>query len=707
MLQSNTDAGSFKLQPAPRPKSKKRPQNPPRVAAANTTTSAADTGSVRSCFEDDDDDEQAASTPKATLFNVPLLGSDQHRVAEHDLVSPMVASRRHRSSTVSMSSNSSRASSSVQRLLSAMSIPTSPITRRPLSTASSPSATVHVMLTNKSPTPSSPLFPRRTLMRSFSSTCVGAASRSPTSPQSSPRTTLRKRMGWRGSQSARVQDELAILMSPGSPLTPRRADALHTPTQASIDSVLHLAVDEPEMEPLSATLKALGAKRRTERYASSCVLAVPASPLPDFDVKSPVSGVAEQFQLMTATRKIFHLPTWVRFEANHHARSKVVKENRQVVQDLAASLRPCHTIDGEKSPVLVAEEQTGAVLPRTSQLGDTAPSSPNGRLLAGFEVELPATTEEEEEEEGYVVNVVRRPTMATLRGAAVDTRPCTNAKSEAGNGGFVGAFRSALPGLRPQRRIKGMLPAIATTRVDADRRDGWGGVMTRSSWFPSQTVKGPLVSPARGGLKEMILRPSAAQKVLSEQDEGEEWEDVIEPTPRTASTTPMAERSFLELHAEPRFNITPTIRGWFPFRTHHPAASAGREEIPLDTWHTRPLHPRKPSTPTVVASHLITKGDQSVENRPLRPKWKRWTGSQIVMLVIGAVCVAAVLANVVILSRARGAPSSARVEGNGTRSYDPLVGNVAGLKFGPSPSTSMAEASQSSIVAKAAQMSHP
>uniref|UniRef100_V5GLM1 Uncharacterized protein n=1 Tax=Kalmanozyma brasiliensis (strain GHG001) TaxID=1365824 RepID=V5GLM1_KALBG len=345
MLQSNTDATSFKLQPAPRPKSKKRPQNPPPVLTlspnASASTDGADTKSLRSCFEDEDE----AITPKASSFHIFL--DDKHDVSDSDAT---ISSRRLRSSSTSISSaTSTKSLSSVNRLLSALS-PTTP-TRRPQS-LTSPSATVTVMLTNKSPTPSSPLFPRRTLMRSLSSTCVNI--RSPTTPLTpSPGATLRKRMGWRGAQSAQLADETAIIMSPGSPLTPRRADALHTPTQASISSI-------PENEPLSATLKALGAKRRTERFASTC------APLlsPDgADVKSPNS---EKFELMTATRKIFHLPTWVRFEAKHHARTQAAEENRQAAAGFEELRKKISTESMMEYVVM-----RGEALPKTNWIGET------------------------------------------------------------------------------------------------------------------------------------------------------------------------------------------------------------------------------------------------------------------------------------------------------------------------------------------------
>ncbi|EST06867.2 hypothetical protein PSEUBRA_003661 [Kalmanozyma brasiliensis GHG001] len=667
MLQSNTDATSFKLQPAPRPKSKKRPQNPPPVLTlspnASASTDGADTKSLRSCFEDEDE----AITPKASSFHIFL--DDKHDVSDSDAT---ISSRRLRSSSTSISSaTSTKSLSSVNRLLSALS-PTTP-TRRPQS-LTSPSATVTVMLTNKSPTPSSPLFPRRTLMRSLSSTCVNI--RSPTTPLTpSPGATLRKRMGWRGAQSAQLADETAIIMSPGSPLTPRRADALHTPTQASISSI-------PENEPLSATLKALGAKRRTERFASTC------APLlsPDgADVKSPNS---EKFELMTATRKIFHLPTWVRFEAKHHARTQAAEENRQAAAGFEELRKKISTESMMEYVVM-----RGEALPKTSQLGDNAPASPNGELLAGFGVDTlhPSRPKTEVKEEGEcVISVVRRPTMAALREGQA-SQPTKKA-----SGGVFGAVRSALPGIRPQRRIRDSRPPkplllAPASLTDPERRDGWGGILTRSSWFPSFR-RGPLVSPTPSGA--MLLQPLPRGK-----REDDEWEDIDEPVLPTDNEP----TSFLELNDAPRFfNRSPATtgpRGWFPFSRSPPKDWIG--ETRLDTWHTRPLKPSHEEES--VSSEMITRGGRSVENRPLGKK--KGLRTRIVMAAVIVMIVAAVVANVVIIAQAR---KVSQGQGDkGRMAYDPLVGRIGpGFVLPPTMTTTVPDA-RSSSVARAAQLSQP
>lgn len=610
MLQSNTDARSFKLQPAPRPKCKKRPQSctsPPTPAAASTAfpivDTSSDTRSLRSCFDDDD-----APTPRASQFASPL--------------SP-------RSSMSAASVASIRSSNSVARLLASLSV--SPRLK------TSPVATVPVVLTSQSPTPSSPLFPRRTLMRSLSATCMNAQLKSPTSPMTpSVDAKMRKRMGWRGALSARMQAETAILLSPGSPITPRRAEALHTPTQSSMAR----DATEAEIEPLSATLKRLGAKRRTERFASTCVPV--QSPLQEEMYKSPDTARSESWQVMTATRKIFQLPSWVRFEANHHARTRAAADNR-------AAAAGYSKLQLERS----AAQEADAMLPKVSHVGDVAPDSPNGELFAGFDVDLGAEKKQKPE---WVVSVIRPPNMAALR----------TDKVEAKGSRVLGAVRSALPGLAPQRRIKGY--------ISQDERDGWGGV-TRSSWFRGYD-KGPLVSPnppaKQRGLKRIILQPARGE---------DEWEDIDEPCSAKPAPT-----SFLEMNDAPRFQPRVAASRWFPFRPSVAKVKDGKDwmgDIQLDTWRTKRLAVDK------VASELVTKHG-SVENRPVRGRSARTAG------IVAALTAVLVVAIVAIVMTAKDTP------------VQMMRGGGASVANGMGPPTAVQPVldPRQSSVAKAAHMSH-
>lgn len=613
MLQSNTDARSFKLQPAPRPKTKKRPQSctsPPTPAAACTAFPivdiSSDTQSLRSCFDDDD-----APTPRASHFASPL--------------SP-------RSSMSTTSAASIRSSNSVARLLASLSV-------SPRKT--SPAATVPVMLTSKSPTPSSPLFPRRTLMRSLSATCMNANLKSPTEPMTpSVDAEMRKRMGWRGALSARMQAETAILMSPGSPITPRRAEALHTPTQANTVP----DATEGEIEPLSATLKRLGAKRRTERFASTCVPVQSPLPEEECNIKSPDTARSESWQVMTATRKIFQLPSWVRFEANHHARTRAAADNRLAAAEYSK-------LQLERSTT----QEAGAMLPKLSHVGDVAPDSPNGELFAGFDIDL---SEEKKTEPEWVVSVIRPPNMAALRTEKVEAK---------GSRKVLGVVRSALPGLAPQRRIKGY--------TAQEERDGWGGV-TRSSWFRGYG-KGPLVSPnppdKQRGLKKIILQPAGKE---------DEWEDIDEPSHPDGGVA----KSFLEMNGAPRFQPRTTARRWW-FRSSSSEAKEGKDwmgDIQLDTWRTKRLPVDK------VASELVTKHD-SVENRPVRNRRAR---TAWIVAALTAVIVVAIVGNVIAakskpINQIGGGGSSANGMGPPTVVQPPTV-------LDP----------RQSSVAKAAQLSH-
>ncbi|SPO28703.1 uncharacterized protein UTRI_04581 [Ustilago trichophora] len=741
VLHSNTDASSFKLQPAPRPKFKKRPQNPlpfhapaspkaslsalnPETTRVSTERSSSDSCSPRACLESDED----VLTPKASMTKLPS------RTEKDSLDGSMISQRGSRASTKSLTSAASiRSSNSVTRLLAAMSLSTSP--RRSITVVPSepPSATLTVMLTNKSPTPSSPLFPRRTLMRSLSSTCLN---KSPTSPVlRSPSAALRKRMGWRGALATRMHHETAILMSPGSPLTPRRAEALHTPTQASIASVLDSTTtttnnnnnnnnnnlppyeEEDQIEPLSATLRALGAKRRTERFASTCIpVQSPILESPEaFDtlhqIKSPSSEAEttanqEQFELVTAERKIFHLPTWVRFEANHHARSHIAEENRKAAAEFSqlqiASLKAKSTAQQlERKPVVMK----GEAWPKTSHLGDVAPDSPNGELFSGFDIVTPPSVCQQAEEGEYVVSVVRRPTMATLRES--DGRKKNN------NGARVlDAILSALPPFRPSYRIKGSTATVSSpvkkSDDDKERRDGWGGVLTRSSWFPNH-AKGPLVSPssiaskkqsAKSGLKRIVLQPSSL-RLGAKYAVDDEWEDVPQASSAHAEIQP---RSFLELNDAPRFFNRPpaasTSRRWFPSRNQTTPLPAQKvNPLEIHKFNTLPTKPLKDET---ISSDLITKSSNtSIENRP-HPTIDKMVSNKlrVTVIVITATLIAVIVTNAVLLTHAaQKFPSHSQGANTVVQELPTATGTGTGTGAGTNGTDG--------VVQKAAQMSQP
>ena len=402
-----------------------------------------------------------------------------------------------------------------------------------------------------------------------------------------------------------MYEETCLPISPGSPLTPRRAQDLHTPTQPD------------EALPLSATLKALGAKRRTQKFTAS-----------------PVPEEFADFQVLTAKREIFHLPTWVRFEANHHSTTTPPQQRRKAILD-AAHL----------------DATAARAAPKTSYLGDTAPNSPNGELFAGFDAPAPPPVPEEQQGT-CVVKVLRRPTMASMR--KMDRGKVTWKAA----GGWKG------------RRAK--LESPSEVVLGSPKRDGWGGI-TRTSWFPTYT-SGPLASPTPSkpetGLKELLLQP------VKSRETQDEWEDMPAPLNRESE-----QRSFLDLHSAPRFfhkPASPRRRRWFP-------TLLPRFSITPQSGQSIPLHPLNPPKPTnnPVSSHLISKTD-SIENRPLTPSSRR---TRIVKLAITVVLVSALVANVVVISRAR-AVGKGQSERTST-AFDPLVGNLP-------VNTAVARAAQSS-----------
>lgn len=513
---------------------------------------------------------------------------------------------------------------------------------------------------------------------------------------------------------------------------------LHTPTQTCTAPVLNTDQLAPhnadeQVEPLSATLRALGAKRHTERFASTCIpLQSPSETDAFFDelgrVKSPNSEAEfganhDDFELMTATRKIFHLPTWVRFEANHHRRARIADENRKAAAESSeleiVSRNSCTVLEVEGESVTPSK-----ALPKLSHLGDVAPDSPNGELLAGFEIESPTDMARKVggEEGEWVVSVLRRPNMAALR-----QRDTVEGGSKLGGGGrkVLGAIRCAWPSTNPWHRIKASHPTnahplcqpeVATTGSwdEKERRDGWGGVLTRTSWFPSHT-KGPLVSPpppSRGkrgkGLKALLLPSSAHStppiKPTRSNESDEEWEDIDACSILHNSSEP---RPFLEQHDKPHFfHREPAIKGWFRCATK---TNDKKAETTLNTWQTRPL--QRSNTDRVVSSKVINRGTKSIENQPIRT-CKRQTltlGVRIAIIAVTAILVVASVAYAVTRSHTHSAAHSLQHSGTANAGLPPLNNSSPSPTIALPPFTAgkgSAEARESSV-AKAADMSQP
>lgn len=754
MLLSHSNPGSFRLQPAPRTRPKKVVQarndasahsqngnlpdssNATRIAlrpSQQNQGSVREESALRSCFEEEEDDEEDVETPKvAAHFWQPESFRESVDRCIHLATST---------------------SSSVEIPFSSSPSPRTPAAKRSTpQTARPPSDTVTVLLTNKSPTPSSPLFPRRTLFRSLSSTCLHAARIAPPPPVTSPshpspHPAPNKSLGWRGSVSAKLHDDTSIDISPGSPITPNTWQSLHTPTQSSISSLLqHHPLYQPHepvsiveipkdddladgSEPLSATLKALGAKRHSEKFPrpSSPASASPTAaagpirssttsqrcPLIDRDPEV----VEMPFQASAGTRRIFHLPTWIRFEAHHHARSQLGQDvHRPAPTDLSqheASL-PNEASEGIATTTngrTVSSGDARPGLPRTSCLGDAAPDSPNGELFGGFDVvevkegvaEARAASGQPNsmQAEAVQVHVVRRPPMAALRSAT-----CSSDHSSKGAPGVrVAAILGAIRGVVPSSSRKdfwvrqggepgepfpavggpGIYPHVAardalgvsscplTEASVADRRDGWGGVLTRSSWFPNLD-KGPLVSPAsaarpdhvdphptlsrgiRNGLKTLLLRRSPTQRrhipphpsttsqpqqprptTASPGAEEEEWEDfepVLYPNGEARLATPVEDKSFLELERSPRFPVhAPRERGeggrwWWRFRipSRRQADADGEKHFESLAGYVPRSVPSPCSTgfakgrdADAVECRTVAAGAGWIENRPTPP----------------------------------------------------------------------------------------
>ncbi|PWY99670.1 hypothetical protein BCV70DRAFT_237572 [Testicularia cyperi] len=689
----------------------------------------------------DEEQELDVTTPRASRSDFVPKDDDAK-------VSKTLALKSHSAATLSTRPDTppslcSLASSSASSSPSSSSTAASPPPR-----SSTPTATSEMtfLLTNKSPSATSPLFPRRTIFRSLSSSCLN----SPTSPLRTPTlrtpTTLRKRLGWRGRAYECRQDETSIPISPGSPLTPNRARSLHTPTQPTsmqgaalslLDCSNSLSVPVPEQdgEPLSATLKALGAKRHSEKYIlTSPTFSATQQDANDLSFQSLLSTNAhESFQVLTATRsKIFHLPTWAKFQSNHQTRSRLLEENRKAVDEFRSMAD--HSAKSQKQD---RKDLSGVssdhddmttevlLLPHISHAGDHEPDSPNGHLFSGFDGEedddvndrlstLGHGGTESKSDVGHRrrlsrasfstpdrVQVIRRPAIATLRAAKPrkDSPLSSNKVST-----LVGALRGPSKPDFGQRDgddrpyLGGDVSDGSISRPvrrSEDRRDGWGGILTRVSWFRGHS-KGPLVSPDRrvrfvdqqptghsqksAGLKSLYLAPSASTTsrlgTIDENgratNESDEWEDVPDrPSPKSAGSQSDAEKSFLDLHDAPRFRNfraseafkRPSWWEWRPAKSAAPRASspsASFASIPLlnpnrhsfESDEKRGCAVEEPSASTVLAT------SKSIENRPMKRSARsrlgairrKATARNVLLLVLIGGLAASVITNIALVS---------------------------------------------------------
>ncbi|SPO35942.1 uncharacterized protein PSFLO_01413 [Pseudozyma flocculosa] len=386
-------------------------------------------------------------------------------------------------------------------------------------------------------------------------------------------------VGRRGQERLKRQRESTILtLPPMSPLTPRRAETLHTPTRVRADAVRaqqvngHLAVETPapasraaaeagddiERTPLSATLKEIGAKRATFFY-------------------TPPEAVEADY----------NVPAWAsRFQANHHRRH-VLEDNKKAIE----AFRPLQLVDSSATsvaPALIATDATtdtdvettvkredfgaevaGLSLPQLTVAGDIMPFSPNGDLLSGDPSALLPRSRLGQQEQAASAVAIR--TLATPRdrqhGAPAKVQSTGRGlflRPDGGHGSnrvshLVDAIKTLKPSPRkgwnlsiPYRRHTTEAEARSASNTGAieERRDGWGGILTRCSWFSSD-VKGPLISPCPplvpspsngdgskvgfDGEADGVAKPSGSARKLERRARFKSLDRLVEAIPRPAS----------------------------------------------------------------------------------------------------------------------------------------------------------------------------
>ncbi|KAN0065805.1 hypothetical protein ACQY0O_000935 [Thecaphora frezii] len=317
---------------------------------------------------------------------------------------------------------------------------------------------------------------------------------------SSPLSFSPKLVGKRGQEQQKMQrDFTALSFPPMTPLTPSRADQLHTPVDArvgvgiaEIPSAELSGQAEIDRTPLSATLKEIGAKRDDITYTS------------DF-----------------AARKEWNVPGWAaRLQANHH-RCSILDANRLAADDF----RPLRSSIESQRKTAKGASQTDAStlgLPQLTVAGDVAPNSPNGFLLDGDPFS-PAKLPREDAME------IPRTDKAKVGKASSLSRKRSRSEPQRIESSVRGAGRFDVQTGRvssESRRLSELIDALklprslnkgwgvrlpyrrseANEKPPEEKRDGWGGILTRSSWFRS-TDKGPLLSPCLPSVPALTVAP--------------------------------------------------------------------------------------------------------------------------------------------------------------------------------------------------------
>jgi hypothetical protein len=280
------------------------------------------------------------------------------------------------------------------------------------------------------------------------------------------------------------EEHIIVNVLPMSPMTPKRSAALHTPSQSRFDEFkinTHLVLPsrKSDLEPLSATLRRLGASRKT-------LLVVGGEEELAFD--------EEEVQRI--------MPEWEK---------RMVE--RLESRNTAAELMEANQWALQQSDGLFQSKQSASL-----QLPEDMTSK--GRSLSPFREEHPDPVQRK---------TVYSQIQSTTRGGPYrTTMRSTMARVSMFLGNLVPTWQVKEP--RDDNRMTTIKGDDHLSRPDAaapkGKGDGWGGLRPRSSWFPDMHF-GPLKSPtASVPAYSTHLRPLRLQSFYTHiKDEEDSWID--------------------------------------------------------------------------------------------------------------------------------------------------------------------------------------
>lgn len=300
--------------------------------------------------------------------------------------------------------------------------------------------------------------------------------------QQSAQSTLISPTKYGRNEDARVElsdnEHTILLLSPRTPLTPRRSAAPHTPSRMRLDGVntrLIVPSGSHDSEPLSATLKRLGAARKSVQVQEEDCSA------DSTNTKSGLSTAPTTNQGLEA-------------KLDNHMRAKEAREANHAALQHAEGL-----FSSRCNKISIYPESRPRMEPSLKVCSGPAYTRIESTTRAGQHRSMRATV-------SHISAVLAGYVFSNLH-KLKEPNESDDSESE----------RAALTAMTEDNLHR---PDPAAPK---QRADGWGGMRPRSSWFPNLRV-GPLISPPPTA-SSRHLRALQLQSLPRCNNEDEAWID--------------------------------------------------------------------------------------------------------------------------------------------------------------------------------------